>query len=667
MLNNVVKTVLIAKDEASRVIEGLQRNVAASSKGFNLLGAASGVALGGIIAGSAAAIAGGIGMTKAFSEANSVSMSALKAANNLTAEFSNISLTVAEDYIASLNKKLVDAAAVLPGATKEYLALSNVIANDVARAFQNADGTLNVKDWEKATTDIVSLLKFVGGEADQAKVLLGSEKLLAGNATLNEIRQYDFFGGNVAFMKGLEKAQNDLGKEWKQFTQEERVKTLTGLKNVLLSDEMIDKLSQSVSGIVEVFNTRFFDPTTGLFGIMRELDSSGGSVYKSLVETVKLFIGQNGIITTMLNNLGLDPMVSLKNGIDKFNNFVSRFTNYLQIFNNTEDKLDFSRLNLDLSDKLSTFLNLDNLSIPDIGKMIADLINNAVAMMRSLDWGAIGTTTGTLFGQILQEGLDQLSTLIKSIDYGSVLLLLGEIGIGVVKGLANFLINLDPNTYITGARVLIGSAIALMLVPLATGAIGGLTSAILGGLAVLAASIGITLTAPIILAIAAVGALLVGVFLLIKNNWETIKANILSGLESLKEVASLGWDLIKQGFQGYINTFISTINFLTSLLDKIPGIDIPKIPKLGNAAEGFIPDAFSRELKAMPAGANPIIANTSELILTRNQQQALLNNRGSNISLGGITINTQPNQNPSEIAEMVIQQIERRLSQQYAV
>lgn len=678
MQSNVVKTILVAKDDASKIIAGLQGNVAGAAKGFNVLGALGTAALGGIVVATGAAIAGAVGLTRAFSEANEISLSALKSANNLSAELGSISLTKAEEYVESLNKKLTMAAAVLPGTTKEYIALSNVISNDVARAFQNPDGTLNVKGWEKATTDITSLLKFVGDGADQQKVLLASQKLLAGNATLNELRQYDFLGSNVAFMRGLEKAESDLGKEWKQFTQEERVKTLEGLKGVLLSDEMIDRLSKTVGGLSEFFKTKFFDPSVGLFGIMRELDSNGGSVYKSLTETVGLFIGKSGIITTMLDSLtalNIDPMVTLKFQIDRFNTFLSRLTNYLDIFRDSEGLLNVDRLKADVKDRLGDFtsgiLNQINGLVTGFAGNSTGLLNRMISGANSLDWGAVGSKVGEILAFIVEMSLNGAIAVVTTVNWGGMLALLPKIGNAVLQGIVSFLTNLDPSVYLAAGLALVGAAAVAILVPAGIAAITGFVTTVFGGLAFAAAIALAGISTPVLLAVGGVGLLVVGFLKLFGVSfgeaWGFVVNSVTGMLTSIVSLMRGSWNLVTSAVNLVINGIVGLWRQIGSLIDRIPGINVPNGMKAGNAAGGFLPDAFRREMQAMPAGASPIIANSSELILNRDQQRSLLSGGGSSVSLGGINIYAQQGQDPAAIADMVIRQIENRLTRRYAV
>ena len=89
---------------------------------------------------------------------------------------------------------------------------------------------------------------------------------------------------------------------------------------------------------------------------------------------------------------------------------------------------------------------------------------------------------------------------------------------------------------------------------------------------------------------------------------------------------------------------------------------------MGGAATGLdqmgIFAAMRRESSAMPAGAKPIIANSSELIANRSQQAMLasaLSNRGGGSAIfnfsGGVHVHGTDN--PQKVARTVMAEIER--------
>lgn len=120
--------------------------------------------------------------------------------------------------------------------------------------------------------------------------------------------------------------------------------------------------------------------------------------------------------------------------------------------------------------------------------------------------------------------------------------------------------------------------------------------------------------------------------------------------------------------------FSSIAGAIGGLLDSARGAVMSLLPTGGgggaaaapvkNSAVGNIPspllDAFRREQIAMPSGASPTIANTSELILNEKQQAGLLGNlasRGTNVSVGNIIIHAAPGMNEKSIANAVINQL----------
>jgi hypothetical protein len=685
---NTVRTRLVAKDEASGTISRLQSSVMGLGGGFGALKIAGAAAFAAIGAAAVVATGGIIGLTRAFNQAVDISMAAVKAANNLTVEIDNLSLKDAQVYISWLNKELANLAASLPGTTQGYINLANVIQNDVARGMKNPQGALNVEGWKQATSDITSMFMVMGEGLDEGLIIKGVQKLVSGAASLKELKVLALFEQNPAILKELEKAEKAIGKSWKEFTQTERIQTLQNLKEVFLSQDMIDALTNEMGGIIAGFKSKVFDPTTGLFGIMRELNS-GGTVYETLSKSVKIVIGSDGIITKLARIFSsltgiTDPMESLQSSLEGLNNWltwVDDLLNSLVAYDMENGVgLNWSQLighfMVGFRDWFNQTLNFDWQSAKSmnpgalLGKVIAELFNKLTSFLLTLDFASLGSTVGGFSAQVVNGILSGVLSLINNINWGDAVRLTAVIIGGLLSGLGSFFYNLDWKVYASSIVVLLGSAVVTALAASFLPALGTAFIVIGGSLLTVVGAALAGITAPIWLAIAAVGLAVVGMFVLVKKNWDSIKEAFTSAFSAipdvikttggfiLKQIEHLAGpvvDIAKLTF-GAISNVFSRIRRLLGLTNtNQESIEVPR------AAGGFIPELFKRELQQAPSGSVPVIANSSELILNRQQQAMLLNSKPSG-NTNNFRIEISGGNNPQEIATQVIQAIENKLS-----
>lgn len=704
---NKITTTLVAKDEVSPKLKNLQGNLKNTGVVSQGLGVVAKGAFVGIAAGVAAATAGVVGLGLAFNQASGIAQNALNAANNLSVELGDaLSLNQAQDLIKTVNKELALSAAALPGTTQEYVSIFNRIQNDIARAFKNPDGTLNVEGWQKSATEISTLFGVIFSDvADRGKVENAVQKLMTGNATLRELMQYDFIASNVALVNGLADAEKRLGKEMKQWSDQERVEVLESLKDTLLSPEYLKELESSASAVLAGFQSAVFDPTTGIFGIMRELEG-GGSVFESLSETVRLLFGSSGLVSTMVNDLFgvVDPMESLNKFVLRLNTFVSKLSVFYNSFNldaltslprdiNMSIRGFIQRFGYFISNTFSRVVSLINRSIPSLDKIFATLLtetsklgttilntfrrvfNDSVAQLRTLDFQSIATSIGTFLANAIDTGIRMIFNFVRQINWGEVRGLFVDLIKAFGAGLKAFVMTIRQIPEIKQLESDVRAGLTTIVVGVKT--FFEPVMQFLRDAGVIIAA-GFNLIYPLIqpfigafkIGIVAVGAVIVGTFNLIKNNWEPISNGILFGLNLL--IAPV------RAFVTGLQQAARFLNWAANAIRVNRGEEAQ--PAFGNSFNGNFPGVFgaiARELINSPSGARPVIANSSEMILNRQQQAALFGgfsrgaaNSSSNqttIALGGISIQAGQNQSPVEIANTVIREIENRLVRAYQV
>lgn len=82
--------------------------------------------------------------------------------------------------------------------------------------------------------------------------------------------------------------------------------------------------------------------------------------------------------------------------------------------------------------------------------------------------------------------------------------------------------------------------------------------------------------------VAAIG-VLVGAFYLLYKHWDTVSSFL-----------SHSWDMIKAGFAAGINYIVDKINWLIKKMNKIPGVNIPLIPTMGDDGDKAVEMAQTR-------------------------------------------------------------------------
>lgn len=140
---------------------------------------------------------------------------------------------------------------------------------------------------------------------------------------------------------------------------------------------------------------------------------------------------------------------------------------------------------------------------------------------------------------------------------------------------------------------------------------------------------------------------------------------IVSKWNSLGDYFSNLWNGVTSAVAGFIGNIKNRITNPFGL----GGSSVPtpsptgrsNLSRLAPAFNGYIPnaaggfwDAINREVRAMPPGARPLIANTSELILNRKQQSQL-----GGVFSPQITVNAAPGMDEQAIANMVFARLEQ--------
>ncbi|AUT00890.1 hypothetical protein CLI64_11045 [Nostoc sp. CENA543] len=602
MAANTVTITLQANNQAGPVVSSLINQIQGGLGGaFEKAALKSTLMIKGLEAG-VAAVTGLIGkLSQGLSQAVDIQSDNISLAGNLM-KLTGQNFQQATEFVDQFSERMSKVAAALPGATSDYVTFGKLVVDDIIPAVRELNGTVNP---EKLQKELETVSTYGTLLAQQAKV--SSEeasravsKFLGGQSTLGELSRLDFFEQNVTFRNILISEVNKLGGDIRKLTVQQRLEIFKKAANI--PDEVLKAQQQSIAGLTAGFVSNLFDPQTGLFGFMRDLDKQtkgGQSVLSAVQEGLAALIGDRGLFTVLgevLNALGIeviDPMLALRSVILGINTRIRnlrdglyQFLDYIDAGKEAGKKPNIKLLREEF---LSSFLNVDGL-----GKELARITNNITNGLRKLDWGEIGESLGAGVAAILNE----LISYINAVDYKAINDLTGKIVFAIFKGIGEAVAKLD-----WGGLV-----------------IAGLKS----------------------------------------NLYNPINSGMLDiGREAgrgLREIASntARWwtDLFNDSLTlwGRVATemtkfFDSIITWFNNLIAKIPGTSQAPlqaqagvVPNFAGGNPGLLAGLL-REQRQAPPGATPVIANSSEAILTQAQQRALLANRGG-LTIGNLTIQT---------------------------
>lgn len=614
---NTVTTTIVARDQASAVFDKLGKSI----RNNTALGVVFGNAMTGAIGQASNAVKGLVG---GLNDAADVSLSNVGTAGDL-AKLTGQSFSESSEDIANFTNRMSKLAADLPGNTSDFVSLGVGISDNLVPAFKDLNGAFDEATFDKFRDSLATAgairAEFAGISNQDASLAISK---LLGGASVSELRQLKFFEANPAVMAFIEKGLEDTGRDIKDLSKRELVELADTALGV--SDEVIEASRSSLKGIMAGFRSTLLDPNTGVFGFLRDLDEDtegNQSVFASISRVAKKIFSPEGLLgqgAAILENLGLDvdPMRLLADGLGKVGAWLDRTNSWLEnIVSMSDDSRGFNA---------GSF-------IADLGTKFTEWLTDKVNGM----WSDIGELPSNQIGSRIGKGLavviDAAMAYIKNLDFGAIAKGVLNIGWIAVVAAGTALANLD------------WSNVGVVLFK-------GMMIATAAAVVVLGASIA-GLTAPIGAAIAGLGVAAVGVFIGLKNWWtnqgNSIKSAALGFIDSIRNLFSEIRERITSVFKGSDGPSGFTGR---RTANKATGLD-----QMG------LFSAIARERSAMPSGANPVIANDSELILPRSGQQGLLNalssKSGNSLSIGNITINAGSTTDPNALAKQVMKALNR--------
>lgn len=662
--NNSVLITLSAKDNASGVFKGLTGLIEGATLRANLL---ANVLSEGLSKGVSA-------LSSKFKEAADIQL------NNITAASTYAALTGrnfadAEKVFSVLDGRINKIASSLPGSTEEYKRLALGIQDNLIPAFVDANGVFDEAGFLDGLTEITRGMGFLSAASNVASkdVSKFTAKFLGGSS-ISELSKLLFAEANPAFLSLVEKKLTASGKKLEQLTTKERKQILEAVQAELVTEDTIKAASNSVSGLLESLKDKLFNPSQGIFGLLKDLDEKtdgNQSVLNAFNDTLKALLGDNGLFNTvgsLLDKLGIDPnfiLKSVRGGVEGITKWIEELNASLSFINSSS--INGDALNAKFTSFVSNIFNITGL-----GKKLGDIFNQGIDQLKSLNWNSIFTNLGLKLTQVIGE----VFSFLKTLNLDSIVSVLGESLSELFKGLGSFLTSKDWGKELADIVNKAFQALAKLDWANIFNGLGKVLADVLNTVLSFLKNIDSGAIFDTFVGI------IVGAFqglgnFLLRIDWgttvEILKKGIITPFEMLGRLVGKMVD--------------ETVYFLENILNKITGKDntpedlgrraneIAADPTLSReekarqiretmpnraSGQGFdsLMSAIGREQKAAPSGAGIVIANSTEAILNRQQQSQLVSSVGSkgNLTIGSIVIQTQAT-NAQEIADKVMQVI----------
>lgn len=535
-------------------------------------------------------------------------------------------------FIDRMNESLSRSAAALPGATKDYTTLARTIQDNLIDGFKDADGQLrDMEGLEKTLTSISESYGVLSAASNVpiSNTALGLTKALGG-ASVAELRQIQAFEQNPAILNEIEKRLQAVGaKTLKDLDTKSRIKLIQDVGAKFVDGDFKKRAADTFDGLWQSFVSSIFDPMTGLFGLSRDLDANTKGVqsaFTSLNELLKNLIGSGGLfeqVSGIMQALGLtvDPMRVLRDGVDRLNQFVKYLNGFLggirtgigEGYSNFGELLTSKLRAVEADIKpylngfgfdtsslsgflVSTFTKINEM----VGKGFSWLIQNAVPLFnqgvafaisfaQSLNWHEIGIGFGAMLGQMIAG----VVRIIAGINYLQVLDLSRTLFRGLLMFVAGAIGGL-VNQMIASIGTAINSGVPRVMQS-AGDMVRSVVDAVVNFIKGIPGAIGQALQTPVIQNLGG-----------ILQNPVVQSVNPIAPVVQAAASSPVGQGIVGAAINA-LNPFGGIINAIGSVMPKFEG----HVP---NAANGLIGAAIA-ESKAMPSGAQVVVANDREFIL----------------------------------------------------
>lgn len=688
MASSIVDLIIRARDNASGTIKGvagatgsLSNSIAAGIVKANLFGAALDAV------GNAASF-----MAGKFEEAKSIQLETVSAAGTFAA-LTGESYKESEKFVVSFGAELSKIAGALPGATADYQKVANSIMDNVIPAFKDANGVLNKGEFQQNLTDITKQMTLLGIQSgtDASAVGMFTARLLDGN--IASARQLLFADNNPAFINLLEQEMKKRGKkldDLKTMNAKERIEVVKAVSGKLVTDDVINAASNTVEGLLAGIQSSLFDPTSGVFGLLRDLSTGEGqqnvmTAVASSIKALQDFFDAGASIFKALGVPSVDPMMVLYNGVNTFTGWVKQASAAATLISKTisgtgggltgfqvavEKFLDPTRLMAGVDYLFSIASTWINGGFERIAQITSSLFAGGKGM-------AGGFVVGEKIGAFVGDLLGRIATFIINLPWdnilvsiGNITLILGSAVVGALWGFYTKSIEVTLSVWGQLGSMILGAANDLWLA--ASYTLQEIGRTFLGGWAEVgtfaAGFIGNWATSFV------AGWLEVGNFAItsVQNFFAQLGSAIADMWNQLLKAIT---DAIGSVIEGAKNTIAAPINAVGNVVSDPLGTASNSIGSVGQSVFNFGQNLASG-LLGTPSKPIDAIAPTSTQMsqpspsaitpndVSRLSQQSITSNKSTANTTFAPVFNVSGVENPQAIASMAIQQLEIMFRQQ---
>lgn len=573
----------------------------------------------------------------------------------------------AEELTVKLQSRLAQRAAVLPGETEDYIRFFRQVADDIGLVNREMNnGQFDAEEYGNQIDTVVSKFQVLGAQPGLTRAqVVNTFQSIMGGQSLDFLGRLEFFRNNPLFANSIRAAVADMGKELEDMSRTERFQVLVKALDVSVTDETIERLNKTLTGMFAGLKTKIFDPNIGLFGLSRDLNlqlEGQQTVIQALTDLAWEVFGSpdsllNNLVKLFQNmGLGFDPMTGIYNGLNSFTKKVKEFSQLIAGLNalmdsNTRQTRIMRFIQIRIGGFLKEFTNNLARNIEEGIPVLVEIIKDGlIASYRAADFIESNIDEGEIVAAIGKGITQAIINQMNFDDMGDLYGLMGMIAKRVFYS-SGFVI-------VTRAAMGLGQTVGQWFWDIATNITKSLVP--IGSRAI--------------------------DFLGRKFN------DVVMGVYKVFDFIADGVERILDFIVGKIANVLGVVRQSSSGLDSITGMasqfftpgsrmggrEVVSPVRLGvirprfdgqipNAADGFLNSllgAVFRESQAMPAGESPVVANTSEAILNRAQQAALGQAMSigrqvirGDLSIGAINFPNVPNWTPEAVADYAIARI----------
>lgn len=352
----------------------------------------------------------------------------------------------AQKQIDLLNESVNKNLAALPGATEAYKALAGSIIDNLVPAAEDLNGVLDPNKLREVTLELTRSFGLIGsgqgvGQTDITKAL---QRAFNG-ASFGELSNLQLFESGVGAKvleeikaKTLAAGASDL----KDLSEKARIEIINAAGQKFITPEMIDAYQKSFSGAVEGINTILFNFTD----FADKLETRGGkTVLDAAGEVINEIMNMFNVIAEGLGftnadifkEVVFDSLMALANLIRSASDWVSRLLSGFESGNLLGNLENISLMFQELGVKAGeAFVNW--MSSVDWGQLLINIGEVAIAVLV-----ALGGFLNGWYSQILPALQSALMSILDTIQAGitGMVMSAGEYVIGFIDNVKNAVLN----------------------------------------------------------------------------------------------------------------------------------------------------------------------------------------------------------------------------------